>query len=100
MFSPHPIRTQMPASTRNNSASHGDAAAEVRNELLLRLLEMLKNTPGVTRIESQLLLHPHGAHQQVFENAGFEIHERIFMEWPLRPGTERSGARWSHSRPA
>jgi len=60
------------------------AAAEVRNELLLRLLEMLKNTPGVTRIESQLLLHPHGAHQFVFEEAGFEIHERIFMEWPLR----------------
>jgi ribosomal protein S18 acetylase RimI-like enzyme len=53
--------------------------------LLVRLLEMLKNTPGVTRIESQLLLHPHGAHHQVFENAGFEVHERIFMEWPLQP---------------
>jgi len=80
---------------RGNAGTHGDAAAEVRNELLLRLLEMLKNTPGVTRIESQLLLHPHGAHQQVFENAGFEIHERIFMEWPLQPGMSaavRNGA--------
>jgi ribosomal protein S18 acetylase RimI-like enzyme len=76
---------------QGNSGSHKDAAAEVRNELLLRLLEMLKNTPGVTRIESQLLLHPHGAHQQVFENAGFEIHERIFMEWPLQPGMSAAG---------
>ena len=67
------------------------AAAEVRNELLLRLLEMLKNTPGVTRIESQLLLHPHGSHQQIFENAGFEVHERIFMEWPLPSASTAAG---------
>jgi ribosomal protein S18 acetylase RimI-like enzyme len=60
------------------------AAPAIRNELLGRLLEMLKATPGVTRIESQLLLHPHGAHSRVFEQAGFEIHERIFMEWPLQ----------------
>jgi ribosomal protein S18 acetylase RimI-like enzyme len=74
-----------------------DSAADVRNELLLRLLEMLKNTPGVTRIESQLLLHPHGAHQQVFEDAGFEVHERIFMEWPLQPSADAAqhgGARF------
>lgn len=63
------------------------AAAEVRDELLRRLVEMLKHTPGVTRVESQLLLHPHNAHAQVFEEAGFEVHERLFMEWPLGPGT-------------
>ena len=70
------------------------SAAEVRNELLRRLVEMLQNTPGVTRIESQLLLHPHGAHSQVLEEAGFEMHERIFMEWPLRRerGAERDGS--------
>ncbi|MFY9747450.1 MAG: GNAT family N-acetyltransferase [Acidobacteriaceae bacterium] len=61
-----------------------DSATEIRNELLLRLFEMLKGSPGVSRIESQLLLHPHGAHQRVFQDAGFEIHERIFMEWPLQ----------------
>jgi len=61
-----------------------ESAGEVRNELLARLLEMLQNTPGITRIESQLLLHPHGAHQRVFEAAGFETCERIFMEWPLQ----------------
>lgn len=64
-----------------------ESAGEIRNELLSRLLEMLQNTPGITRIESQLLLHPHGAHQRVFEAAGFEVYERIFMEWPLQ-GTD------------
>jgi ribosomal protein S18 acetylase RimI-like enzyme len=73
------------ANDAQSQSTRDEMAAEVRNELLLRLLEMLKSTPGVTRIESQLLLHPHGAHQQMFENAGFEVHERIFMEWPLQP---------------
>lgn len=77
-----------------------DSATEIRNELLLRLFEMLKNTPGVSRIESQLLLHPHGSHQRLFEEAGFEVHERIFMEWPLqpRPGeVARDGAGFSNA---
>ena len=75
------------------SGNPENATAEIRNELLSRLLEMLKSTPGVTRIESQLLLHPHGAHQRIFEDAGFEVHERIFMEWPLQPPAgERGGA--------
>jgi ribosomal protein S18 acetylase RimI-like enzyme len=65
---------------------------------------MLKNTPGITRIESQLLLHPHGSHTRVFDASGFEIHERIFMEWPLgsvQPsapaGGKRGPAREGHS---
>ncbi|HZZ39000.1 MAG TPA: GNAT family N-acetyltransferase [Acidobacteriaceae bacterium] len=61
-----------------------ESSSEIRNELLVRLLEMLQNTPGITRIESQLLLHAHGTHQRVFEAAGFETYERIFMEWPLQ----------------
>lgn len=65
----------------------------MRSELLRRLLEMLQNTPGVTRIESQLLLHPHGQHTGAFEQAGFEVYERIFMEWPLRRAMPLDGAR-------
>jgi ribosomal protein S18 acetylase RimI-like enzyme len=75
------------ADSQGSSGTVEDTAAEIRTELLLRLLEMLKSTPGLTRIEAQLLLHPHGAHQTVFEEAGFEVHERIFMEWPLQPAT-------------
>lgn len=66
-------------------------AAEVRDRLLRHLLEMLQNSPGITRIESQLLLHPHGSHNRAFLDAGFGVHERIFMEWPLLPGTFAQG---------
>ncbi len=68
------------------------SAAELRGELLRRLLEMLQNSPGVTRIESQLLLHPHGDHTRAFEEAGFEVYERIFMESPLRRPEVLDGA--------
>jgi ribosomal protein S18 acetylase RimI-like enzyme len=69
-----------------------EVAAEVRDELLRHLLEMLQNSPGITRIESQLLLHPHGSHDRVFMEAGFGVHERIFMEWPLKPEPAAHGA--------
>jgi ribosomal protein S18 acetylase RimI-like enzyme len=94
-----PVRDARLSPHGTPSADPDAPAAEIRNELLLRLLEMLKSTPGVTRIESQLLLHPHDAHQAVFEDAGFEIHERIFMEWPLQPpadGAPRDGAGFLH----
>jgi|HubBroStandDraft_4_1064222.scaffolds.fasta_scaffold266096_1 ribosomal protein S18 acetylase RimI-like enzyme len=71
-----------------------EVAAEVRDELLRRLLELLQNSPGVTRVESQLLLHPHGTHTRIFQDSGFEVHERIFMEWTLQPDpTVRSAAK-------
>jgi len=83
VFALDPVHSFNPGAPRGDGSD--DSAAEIRNELLVRLFEMLKNTPGVTRIESQLLLHPHGSHRRVFEEAGFEVHERIFMEWPLQP---------------
>ncbi len=55
-------------------------ANRVEARLLEHLLELLQFSPGIDRIETQLLLHPHGAHQHAFETAGFEIHERLFME--------------------
>jgi ribosomal protein S18 acetylase RimI-like enzyme len=54
-------------------------AADIEDRLLSSLIELLKNSPGVERIESQLLLHPHGLHAGVFEAAGFEVHKRLFM---------------------
>jgi ribosomal protein S18 acetylase RimI-like enzyme len=79
-----------------NKAVIGDAFAIPRrqgahsaNEIELRLLEhvidLLINSPGIDRVESQLLLHPHGAHAPVFERAGFEIFPRLFMERDLTP---------------
>ncbi|MBT9333158.1 GNAT family N-acetyltransferase [Paracidobacterium acidisoli] len=61
----------------------GATAAEIEQQLLRHLLEMLQNTPGIDRIESQLLLHPHGLHAEIFHHAGFEVHRRMFMELSL-----------------
>ncbi len=60
-------------------------AHQVEETLLRHLLELLLNSPQVDRVESQLLLHPAGAHSGVFLDAGFQIHRRLFMTRPL-PG--------------
>jgi len=49
-------------------------------DLLLRhLIEMLQATPGVDRIESQLLLFPAGSLRAPFQEAGFVAMPRLFM---------------------
>ena len=61
----------------------GGTRIQVETLLLKHLLELLTHSPGVERIESQLLLHAHSVHSAVFEQAGFEVHRRIFMERDL-----------------
>ena len=63
---------------------------DVETLLLDHMLELLTHSPGVERIESQLLLHPHGEHSGTFARAGFEVHQRVFMERTL-PGTSVIG---------
>lgn len=58
-------------------------ATDIELRLLENLIELLKNSPGVERIESQLLLHPHGTHASAFRAAGFEIYRRLFMRLDL-----------------
>lgn len=55
-------------------------AHHVEARLIEHLIELLQFSPGIDRIETQLLLHPHGAHVHAFANAGFEVHPRLFME--------------------
>jgi ribosomal protein S18 acetylase RimI-like enzyme len=59
------------------------STTDIESQLLKNLLELLQNSPGIDRIESQLLLHPHGQLSQVFSTAGFSIHERLFMRRDL-----------------
>jgi ribosomal protein S18 acetylase RimI-like enzyme len=61
----------------------GRTQTEVESMLLRHLLEMLKNSPGVERIESQMLLHPHGLHAETFRSAGFSVYQRNFMDRAL-----------------
>jgi GNAT superfamily N-acetyltransferase len=47
--------------------------------LLHHLLELVQATPGVDRIESQLLMFPDGALSEVFRARGFVSYPRCFM---------------------
>lgn len=61
-----------------------DASAHaVEETLLTHLFETLLNSPQLDRIESQLLLHPAGAHSAAFRHAGFQLFRRLFMVLPL-----------------
>ena len=52
---------------------------DIELTLLRHLFETLQNSPHVDRIESQLLIHPSGAHARAFREAGFEVYRRLFM---------------------
>ncbi len=62
----------------------GERATNPVCELLLNhLLETLQATPGITRVESQLLLFPDGALKRPFDEAGFRAFPRCFMACEL-----------------
>ena len=63
----------------------GDQTANPICELLLtHLLETLQATPGISRVESQLLLFPDGALKMPFLESGFRSFPRCFMVCELR----------------
>jgi ribosomal protein S18 acetylase RimI-like enzyme len=60
-----------------------ESAIDVERSLLEHLIELLQHSPSIDRIESQLLLHPHGTHSAALARNGFAIYERLFMELDL-----------------
>ncbi|MGI8771140.1 MAG: GNAT family N-acetyltransferase [Acidobacteriaceae bacterium] len=64
-------------------ASARAAASQTEAQLIEHAVELLQHSPGVERIEAQLLLHPHGEHTGVFEQQGFRVHPRLYMERAL-----------------
>jgi ribosomal protein S18 acetylase RimI-like enzyme len=60
------------------------SAFEIEETLLRHLFETLLNSPQLDRIESQLLLHPSGAHAAIFLDAGFKLYRRLFLVQPLQ----------------
>jgi len=63
--------------------SLSNASAEVEGQLLRHLIELLRHSPGIDRVECQLLLHPHGLHAETFRQAGFKLFRRLFMDLDL-----------------
>jgi ribosomal protein S18 acetylase RimI-like enzyme len=68
------------------------AAVAVELQLIDRLLETLQHSPDLTRVEAQLLLHPHDLHREPFERAGFQLYPRLFMEMELNPSEAAAAA--------
>lgn len=62
----------------------GDEGRDATLELLLtHLISMLRASPGVERIEAQLLLYPSGSLAEFFAAEGFAVYPRYFMEADL-----------------
>src|SRR5580658_3952996 len=68
-----------PGSGTASSIGEYGAGREVEESLLQRLLELLLHSPGVDRIESQLLLHRAGEHAEIFLRSGFEVYRRLYL---------------------
>jgi ribosomal protein S18 acetylase RimI-like enzyme len=56
---------------------------EVESRLVMHVIETLQQSPGIHRIEAQLLLHEAKTVAQPFLEQGFSRHARLFMVQPL-----------------
>ena len=68
-----------------SEGENGASRAEVERRLLTHVIETLQQSPGIHRIEAQLLAHEAGAAAAPFESQGFSRHGRLFMTLPLSP---------------
>ena len=58
---------------------------QITQMLLHQLLQLLLHSPGIQRVESQLLLYDAGSIDEAFLAAGFRMYPRLFMEYDLPP---------------
>jgi ribosomal protein S18 acetylase RimI-like enzyme len=58
-------------------------AHAVETRLLVHVIETLQQSPGINRVEAQLLAHDTGMVAQPFVDQGFHRHSRLFMVLPL-----------------
>ncbi len=63
-----------------------DGEHEVEQRLATHVAETLQQSPGVNRIEAQLLVHDSGAVAEPFLRDGFQRYARLFMMLKLREG--------------
>jgi len=56
---------------------------QVELQLLTHVIETLQQSPGIHRVEAQLLAHEAGAVARPFLEQGFQRHPRLFMVLPL-----------------
>ncbi|HEX6804346.1 MAG TPA: GNAT family N-acetyltransferase [Terriglobales bacterium] len=68
-----------------SEGENGANRSEVERRLLTHVIETLQQSPGIHRIEAQLLAHETGVAAQPFVDQGFSRHARLFMTLPLDP---------------
>jgi len=66
-----------PGSRRHNGGE------PLQSELLTHVIETLQHSPGIHRVEAQLLMHETGAVARPFLQQGFRGYRRLFMVLPL-----------------
>jgi ribosomal protein S18 acetylase RimI-like enzyme len=67
----------------SNNGGRVPVQPEVETRLLVHVIETLQQSPGIHRVEAQLLVHESGAVAQPFLQQGFGRHPRLFMVKPL-----------------
>lgn len=70
-----------------SNGSRTTTAQEAEARLLTHVIETLQQSPGIHRVEAQLLLHETGIVSRPFTDQGFHRHRRLFMALPLSQGT-------------
>jgi ribosomal protein S18 acetylase RimI-like enzyme len=82
-----------------DSAHDGDRAPdqrpdrrEVEERLLTHVIETLQQSPGIHRVEAQLLAHPTGEVARPFLQQGFSRHPRVFMNFEIGKHPEASSS--------
>jgi len=66
-----------------SDSGNGVSRQDVETRLLTHVIETLQQSPGIHRIEAQLLAHATGEASQPFISQGFSQHARLFMTLPL-----------------
>jgi ribosomal protein S18 acetylase RimI-like enzyme len=64
-------------------------AHEVEIKLLTHVIETLQQSPGIHRVEAQLLAHETGSVARPFLDQGFQRHPRLFMVLSLGNGVSK-----------
>jgi ribosomal protein S18 acetylase RimI-like enzyme len=67
-------------------------AREVELKLLTHVIETLQQSPGIHRVEAQLLAHEAGSVARPFLDQGFERHPRLFMVHELSKSVPQATA--------
>jgi ribosomal protein S18 acetylase RimI-like enzyme len=70
------------------SPSRSDAR-QVEAQMAEHVIATLQQSPGIHRVEAQLLTHPTDDLAGVFSSAGFQRYRRLFLELQLRRGETR-----------